>query len=89
MQRQLAAVPGTAQAQVTGGAPRVVRVVPDPDRLRTLSLSIGDLLPALQSAQAQLPAGSLESGDRRGRSFYESVLRSRHGVGREPDWRRG
>ncbi|MBS1765966.1 MAG: efflux RND transporter permease subunit [Acidobacteria bacterium] len=63
--RQLAEVPGTATAQVIGGAPRMVRVVSDPARLRSLGLSVGDLLPALQSAQAQLPAGNLESGDRR------------------------
>ncbi|HJW08797.1 MAG TPA: efflux RND transporter permease subunit [Holophagaceae bacterium] len=63
--RHLAEVPDTAQVQVTGGAARVVRVAPDPDRLRNLSLSIGELLPALQAAQAQSPAGSLESGDRR------------------------
>ncbi len=63
--RQLAEVPGAAKVQVLGGAPRLVRVVPDPDRLRALGLSVGDLLPALQSAQAQLPAGSVESADRR------------------------
>ncbi|HEU4952213.1 MAG TPA: efflux RND transporter permease subunit [Holophagaceae bacterium] len=63
--RQLAEVPGTAKVEVVGGARRLVRVVPDPDRLRALGLSLGDLLPALQSAQAQLPAGSVESGDRR------------------------
>ncbi len=63
--RQLAEVPGTAKVEVIGGAPRLVRVVPDPDRLRALGLSMGDLLPALRSAQANLPAGSLESADRR------------------------
>lgn len=63
--RQLAEVPGAAKAQVIGGAPRLVRVAPDPDRLRALGLSLGDLLPALRSAQAQLPAGSVESGDQR------------------------
>lgn len=63
--RQLAEVPGTAKAQVLGGAARLVRVAPDPDRLRALQLSVGDLMPALQSAQAKLPAGSVESADRR------------------------
>ena len=63
--KQLAEVPGTSQATVSGGAPRLVRVVPNLERLRSLSLSLGDLLPVLHSAQAQLPAGSLEADDRR------------------------
>jgi multidrug efflux pump subunit AcrB len=63
--RELADVPRTAQVRVIGGARRVVRVEPDPERLRTLSLSVGELQSALQSAQAQLPAGDLVSGGRR------------------------
>jgi multidrug efflux pump subunit AcrB len=63
--RELADVPRTAQVRVVGGARRVVRVEPDPDRLRTLSVSIGELHAALQGAQAQLPAGDLVSAGRR------------------------
>jgi multidrug efflux pump subunit AcrB len=79
--RELAAVPRTAQVSVVGAARRVVRVEPDPDRLRTLSLSVGELHQALSSAQAQLPAGALvDGGDRvtleaRGFAFTAGELR--------------
>jgi len=57
--RELSDVPSTAQVKVIGGARRMVRIEPDPDRLRALNLSIGELQPALQAAEAQLPAGAL------------------------------
>jgi len=63
--REIADVPRTAHVRVVGGARRVVRVEPDPDRLRTLSITVGELHAALQGAQAQLPAGDLVSGGRR------------------------
>ncbi len=63
--REVSNVPRTANVSVVGGARRVVRVEPDPERLRTLSVSLGELHAALQSAQAQLPAGELVSGGRR------------------------
>jgi multidrug efflux pump subunit AcrB len=63
--REIADVPRAAQVRVVGGARRVVRVEPDPERLRTLSITVGELHAALQGAQAQLPAGDLVSGGRR------------------------
>jgi multidrug efflux pump subunit AcrB len=63
--REVSNVPHTANVSVMGGARRVVRVEPDPERLRTLSVSLGELHAALQSAQAQLPAGDLVWGGRR------------------------
>jgi multidrug efflux pump subunit AcrB len=63
--RELATVPRTAQVQVVGGARRVVRVQPDPARLSTLGLSLGELQQALAGAQAQLPAGDLVDAGRR------------------------
>ena len=63
--RQLADVPRTANVKVIGGARRVVRVEPDPEKLRSLSLSLGQLHQALEGAQAQLPAGDLVDGGRR------------------------
>ena len=65
MARELADIPQTAQVRVLGGARRVVRIEPDPDRLRTLSVSLPELLQALQGAQAQLPAGALVDAGRR------------------------
>ena len=63
--REIATVPDTAQVRALGGARRVVRIEPDPDRLRSLGLSLAEILPALQSADAQLPAGALVDGDAR------------------------
>jgi multidrug efflux pump subunit AcrB len=63
--REISDVPRTAQVRVVGGARRVVRVEPDPERLRTLSVTVGELHAALQGAQAQLPAGDLVSGGKR------------------------
>jgi multidrug efflux pump subunit AcrB len=63
--QELSAVPATAQVKVVGGARRMVRIEPDPDRLRSLGLSLGELQPALQSAEAQLPAGALVDHNRR------------------------
>ena len=63
--RELSDVPSTAQVKVVGGARRMVRIEPDPDRLRALGLSIGELQPALQAAEAQLPAGALVDRGRR------------------------
>ena len=63
--RELANVPRTAQVQVLGGARRQVRIEPDPERLRTLGVSLAELEPALRAAQAQLPAGALVDANRR------------------------
>jgi multidrug efflux pump subunit AcrB len=63
--REIADIPQTAQVRVLGGARRTVRVEPDPDRLRALSVSVAELAQALQAAQAQLPAGALVDGGRR------------------------
>ena len=60
--RELAAVRATAQVQVLGGARRIVRIEPDPDRLRSLGISLIELVPALRSADAQLPGGALVEG---------------------------
>jgi multidrug efflux pump subunit AcrB len=57
--RELSTVPDTAQVKVTGGARRMVRIQPDPARLRSLGLSLAELQPALRTAEAQLPAGRL------------------------------
>ncbi|HET8542393.1 MAG TPA: efflux RND transporter permease subunit [Anaeromyxobacter sp.] len=63
--REIADVPRTANVQVLGGARRAVRIEPDPERLRALSVSIGEITQAVQASQAQLPAGALVDGGRR------------------------
>jgi len=63
--REIADVPRTANVKVLGGARRTVRIEPDPDRLRALGVSVGEITQAVQSAQAQLPAGALVDEGRR------------------------
>jgi multidrug efflux pump subunit AcrB len=63
--REISDLPQTANVKVLGGARRTVRIEPDPDRLRALSLTVGELMQALQGAQAQLPAGALVDGGKR------------------------
>src|SRR5256885_1611717 len=48
-----------------GGARRQGRIEPDPSKLRSYGLSLAQLVPALEAAQAQLPAGALVDGGRR------------------------
>ena len=57
--RELSTVPATAQVKVIGGARRMVRIEPDPGKLRALGMSLGEVQPALQTAESQLPAGAL------------------------------
>jgi multidrug efflux pump subunit AcrB len=75
--RELAAVPETAQVRVLGGARRVVRVEPEPERMRTLGVSIAELQPAIAAGQGQLPAGALVDAGRRieveAKGFVRSV----------------
>ncbi len=63
--RELAAVPDSSRVEVLGGAARQIRIEPDAERLRSLSLSPAELLSALRSAEAQLSAGALLTGGQR------------------------
>jgi multidrug efflux pump subunit AcrB len=74
--REIADIPQTARVAVLGGARRSVRVEPDPDRLRALSVSVGELAQALQGAQAQLPAGAIVDGGRRAELEARGFARS-------------
>ena len=56
--REIAEVENTTRVAVTGGAPRVVRVEPDPARLAAAGLTWTDVSGALRAAQARLPAGN-------------------------------
>jgi len=63
--RELATIPEAAQVQVLGGARRVVKVEPDPRRLRELDVSLAEIRQAVQSADAASTAGSLVDRNRR------------------------
>jgi multidrug efflux pump subunit AcrB len=74
--RELAAVPQTAQVRVLGGARRVVRVEPQPERMRTLGVSIAELQPAIAAGQGQLPAGAMVDAGRRVEAEANGFVRS-------------
>jgi multidrug efflux pump subunit AcrB len=63
--RELATIPEAAQVQVLGGARRVVKVEPDPRRLRELDVSLTEIRQAVQSADAEATAGGLVDRNRR------------------------
>jgi len=63
--RELATIPQAAQVQVLGGARRVVRVEPDPRRLRELDISLGEIRQSIQAADAESAGGSLVDRNRR------------------------
>lgn len=67
---RFARVPGVAQADLFGGYFREVRVALDPARLRALGLSVDLVLDSIESANLELPTGSIERG------HYDVTLRA-------------
>ena len=67
---RFARVPGVAQVDVWGGFNREVRVELDPDRIKALGLPLDDTIEAIEDANLDLPAGTLEQGR------HESTLRA-------------
>jgi multidrug efflux pump subunit AcrB len=80
--RELADIPQTANVEVLGGARRTVRIEPNPDRLRALSVSVGELAQAVRAAQARLPAGALVADGRRVVVETQGFARSAAELGR-------
>jgi len=65
LRRRFARLPGVAQVDPWGGYEREVRVEIDADRLRALALPLDAVLDAIESANLDLPAGSIERGQYR------------------------
>ena len=61
---ELQRIPDVAQIELIGGAPRTLEVIPDPARLAAHGLSAGQLLQALEAANAVLPAGAVLDANR-------------------------
>ncbi|MDH3459411.1 MAG: efflux RND transporter permease subunit [Burkholderiaceae bacterium] len=61
---ELVSVPGVADVTIFGGRERVLRVRLDPARLAALGLAVDDVVAALRTARADVPAGSLKSTQR-------------------------
>jgi multidrug efflux pump subunit AcrB len=75
--RRLEAVEGTGAATIAGIPEQEVRVELDPMRMRALAIAPGEVLSALAAESRNIPAGSIDAGDRRftvrTRGDYESV----------------
>ena len=63
LEPELVSVPGVADVVAFGGRERVMRVRIDPARLAARGLAVDDVAEALRTVRADVPAGSLESGD--------------------------
>ncbi|QQA41713.1 efflux RND transporter permease subunit [Pelagovum pacificum] len=60
---RLANIAGVGRASVVGGLPREVHVLVDPDRQASLGIGASEIAAALAAENADLPAGSVTSGD--------------------------
>src|SRR5690606_5664932 len=63
LEPELVSVPGVADVVAFGGRERVMRVRIDPARLAARGLAVDDVAEVLRTVRADVPAGSLESGD--------------------------
>jgi multidrug efflux pump subunit AcrB len=64
LRNELQRISGVAQIDLIGGDPRAVEIVPDPVRLAAHRLSVGQLVQAVEGANAVVPAGALVAGNR-------------------------
>jgi HAE1 family hydrophobic/amphiphilic exporter-1 len=62
LRRQLESVSGVGQVVVVGGRQRQVNVSLDADRLRAYNLTVTDVSRALQTQNAEIPGGRIETG---------------------------
>ena len=67
---RFARVPGVAQVDLWGGYDREVRIELDPNRIKALGLPLDRVIQAVQNANLDLPAGTIEQGR------YEVMLRA-------------
>jgi multidrug efflux pump subunit AcrB len=61
---ELKRIPGTREVTTTGGAPSVVRVVMDAERMAAYNISANELRNALQRANVAQPSGTLTDNNR-------------------------
>lgn len=63
IQYRLERIPGVAAINVRGGLVREIHVNLDPDQIKALRLPLGQIISAINSANINLPAGSITSGN--------------------------
>jgi HAE1 family hydrophobic/amphiphilic exporter-1 len=57
-------VTGVGQIRLTGGLKREIRVWVDPDKMRAYNIAVADVSNALRQQNVELPAGSLNAGEK-------------------------
>jgi len=60
--RRLQNIPGVGRVDVVGARPREIQIELLPDRMQALGVGIDEVMAALRSENAQLPAGTVEVG---------------------------
>ncbi|MDR2963417.1 MAG: efflux RND transporter permease subunit [Bacteroidales bacterium] len=63
IQPRLAKLPGVAVVNVSGGSEREIAVNIDAERLKSYNISIVQVFQAIQNANVEIPAGSIETKD--------------------------
>lgn len=71
---RLAETPDVSRVSIVGGQAREIRVELNPERMFGLNVAPGDILKALEGADASVTAGSLDAGDRRFAVTADSFL---------------
>jgi HAE1 family hydrophobic/amphiphilic exporter-1 len=75
VQPRLAKLPGVGSVNMAGGNEREIRVNIDAERLRAYNLSVVQVLQAVQSANIEIPAGSVEND----KATYSVRLAAKYG----------
>lgn len=81
IKQQLQRQNGVGQVTIIGGREREIRVVADPDRLRSYGLAITDLSQAIQSQSLDAPAGRLKEPGRERIMRLQGEARSAQEIG--------
>ncbi|MBN1946827.1 MAG: efflux RND transporter permease subunit [Bradymonadales bacterium] len=63
LQERLERIPGVLEVRLVGGIEREIRVEADPDLLEFYSVSMRDLIVAIQSQNLNMPAGTMDLGE--------------------------
>ncbi|MBC8426229.1 efflux RND transporter permease subunit, partial [bacterium] len=63
LKRELQSLVDVSTIEIIGGRPRTLRIEPDPQRMAAFNVTPLSILPALQAANATLPAGMFAQGN--------------------------
>ena len=80
----LATLPGASSIPPWGGKVRTIVVYVDPDRLRSYSISPGDVANAVAQANLTLPTGNIGAGDLTPMVATNAIVRDPHALGDVP-----